>query len=184
MIVRNLTTVALLSMLVIVEASAAGLGRLFFTPDQRQQIDEVRDLYDPTRQEIIIRRGQTVEPEVEAPPPPLPELMVNGLIRRSDGRSSAWINGTQLRTGEATADGIVLESDGGQVKFKLPSGTDTSAIKPGQMLDPNVGQVKEVYTYMSAAERARRAAEKAAADNESAPNTASQPQGAAPPPSS
>ena len=141
-----------------VSVHAQGLGRLFSTPEQRVDLNRARDRYDPSRQEIIIKQGQVVEPEVEAPPPPLPELMVNGLIRRSDGRSSAWVNGTQLRSGEATADGIVLESDGGSVKFVLPSGSDTSAIKPGQMLDPNVGQVKEVYKYMSAEERARRAA--------------------------
>ena len=136
---------------------AQGLGRLFSTPEQRVELNRARDRYDPTRQEVIIKQGKVVAPEVEAPPPPLPELMVNGLIRRSDGRSSAWVNGTQLRSGEATADGIVLESDGQSVKFVLPSGSNTSAIKPGQMLDPNRGEVRELYKYMSVDERERRA---------------------------
>lgn len=150
----------------VTAASAQGLGRLFSTPEQRVELDRARDRYDPTRQEIIIKQGQVVEPAVEAPPPPLPELMVNGLIRRSDGRSSAWVNGTQLRSGEATADGIVLESDGQSVKFVLPSGSNTLAIKPGQMLDPNIGQVQEVYKYMSVDERERRATERSADDKE------------------
>jgi hypothetical protein len=133
------------------------LGRLFSTPEQRRMLDEARGRYDPTRQEIIYKQGPAPVAEPEPPAPrALPELLVNGLVVRASGGTSAWVNGTQLRSGETTADGIQLQSADGAVKFVLPSGTDTSAIKPGQLLDPNVGEVKEVYTHMSAAARLRR----------------------------
>ena len=138
-------------------AAPQSLGRLFSTPEQRRALDAARSNYDPTRQEIIYKRGPMPVAEPEPPPPPrMPNLMINGLVVRSSGVTSAWINGTQLRSGEATADGIRVQSSDGTVKFVLPSGTKTAPIKPGQLLDPNVGEVKEVYTHMSAAERKRR----------------------------
>ena len=139
------------------DSDAQSLGRLFSTPEQRRALDAARSAYDPTRQEIIYKQGPSpVAAPEPPPPPPMPDLMVNGLVVRSSGATSAWVNGTQLRSGEATADGIRLQSADGTVKFVLPSGTDTAPIKPGQLLDPNVGKVKEIYTHMSAAERKRR----------------------------
>ena len=55
---RLLSVLVLTTMLLgAVEVEAAGLGRLFFTPQERKEIDEVRKNYDPTRQEIIVKEA-------------------------------------------------------------------------------------------------------------------------------
>lgn len=59
----------------VVQAQA--LGRLFFTPQQRQQLDRQRALnIDDTRAPIT-----------------QPDVNFSGQIKRSDGRVTTWING-------------------------------------------------------------------------------------------
>lgn len=135
------------------DALAVELGRLFSTPAQRQALDQARERYDPTRQEVIVRAGEAV---VEEAPPPLPELSVEGVVIRSDGNNATWINGTGMLSGESTAEGIRVEADGsgGTVRFVLPDGRDAGRLRPGQTLDPNVGRVTERYAPRPADEDA------------------------------
>jgi hypothetical protein len=127
-------------------AQSEALGRLFYTPDERKQLDDVRERYDPSRQEVIVKAGPAVQ--AARPPPPMPDLSVEGLVIRSDGKNATWINGTNLLSGESTDQGIRVEADGtgGAVRFVLPNGTDTGPIKPGQRLDPNLGKIHERYS--------------------------------------
>ena len=129
-------------------AYADGLGRVFFTPAERKLINKARESYDPTRQEIIVKEGPA--PEVAPPPAPLPDLAVNGVVIRSSGRNATWINGAGMLSGEQTGEGIRVEAseDGRTVRFILPGGSDTGPIKPGQMLDPNAGKIKEQFSLL------------------------------------
>jgi hypothetical protein len=68
-------------------ASAQELGRLFFTPEHREMLDRQRELDLPERQEI----------EEEDPP-----LTVDGVVTRSSGRRTVWINGV-ARDGDEAA---------------------------------------------------------------------------------
>ncbi len=127
---------------------AQELGRLFATPEQRAALDVAREAYDPNRREVIVKRVQAAA----APPPPppsqpMPELLVEGLVIRSSGHNAAWVNGTGMLSGETTADGIRVEADKTTrgVRFVLPSGDGTSAVKPGQLLNPDAGEVREQY---------------------------------------
>lgn len=73
--------VALALMLVCLAAPAAAaeeLGRLFFTPQQRQDLD---------------RRRATNRAEEEAPQIREGPLTVDGHVERSSGRTATWING-------------------------------------------------------------------------------------------
>ncbi|MBT6277323.1 MAG: hypothetical protein HOI95_24725 [Chromatiales bacterium] len=122
------------------------LGRLFSSPKDRRALDAARDAYDPTRQEIIVKHGAAeAAPE---PPPPLPKLNVQGVVIRSNGHVATWVNGTTMLSGESTPDGVRIEADGdaGAVRFVMPTGQGTALIKPGQRLDPNVGEVSERYS--------------------------------------
>lgn len=57
----------------------AGLGRLFFTPQQRAALD--------------LRRLSTNTPqEMDAP------ANINGLVRRSSGKQTTWVNGAPQET--------------------------------------------------------------------------------------
>ena len=64
----------------------APLGRLFFTPEERAALDAGRPLH--------------AEPEVQTDITP---RRLDGIVRRSDGHSTVWINGAaeQRRLGSA-----------------------------------------------------------------------------------
>ena len=64
------------------DACAAELGRLFYTPAQRTQLDTLR-----SRKNIA-----PPVPEVKDAPPVPDTLTYGGVVRRSDGRSTVWIN--------------------------------------------------------------------------------------------
>lgn len=57
--------------------SAEELGRLFFTPERRQQLDHQRQF------NLEEQRGA----------PEAPTLTINGVVTRSSGKRTVWVNG-------------------------------------------------------------------------------------------
>lgn len=75
-------------------AGAEALGRLFFTPERRAALDRQRQFNIQETQQVI--EGAT--------------LSVSGVVRRSSGRTTAWINNApQDEAGAAT--GVRVEVD-------------------------------------------------------------------------
>ena len=58
-------------------ARAAELGRLFFTPEERQQLDQHLELHTAGKEESVAQSS----------------IVVNGVVQHSDGSRTAWING-------------------------------------------------------------------------------------------
>lgn len=98
-------------------ACAEELGRLFFTPQQRQDLD---------------RRRDTNVPETESGVESL--VTVNGQVSRSSGRTTTWINGVpQYDTYRGrSADRVAIES-----------GAAAVGVKVGQTLDRGRGEVQD-----------------------------------------
>ena len=128
-------------------AHAQSFGRLFSTPEQRIQLDEVREEYE------YGKPPRPPEPEVkkddsQANRPALPQVTVNGVVLRSSGNDTSWVNGTRILSGQTTPEGIRIEPrrvKGPAVKLVLPSGVGTTPIKPGQRIDIVSGTVVETY---------------------------------------
>lgn len=102
---------------------AEELGRLFFTPEQRALLD-------------LARRTQATAAQTEAPSD---GVTLSGIVTRSDGRQTVWINGRPQPAGVATgrspaSASIPLPGGGGQVRLRV-----------GQTLDPTSGKVEEGY---------------------------------------
>ncbi|MFN0303093.1 MAG: hypothetical protein ACKVQU_22370 [Burkholderiales bacterium] len=76
---------------------AADLGRLFFDPQQRAELDRLR-LQPP---KAPPRPRQIVETPIVAPQPPK-DVTLNGYVTRSGGRSTVWINDQPTNTGQAS----------------------------------------------------------------------------------
>ena len=114
---------ALLSLLLfslICPAYAASLsGRLFYTPAERTVLDGARNHVTPPAADTAISGPQ--------------DTVYNGYIRRSDGRTTLWINGQPRR---------VPHTAGTPGKLKLPA---TPALKPGQEFNTQYGRVLESY---------------------------------------
>jgi hypothetical protein len=128
--------VFIIFMLPLVSSAAEPLGRLFFTPQQRATLDNARG------QKIKI--DVEVEPET---PTALEIISVNGVIKRSDGQSTVWINNRPLNENRAPS-GIKIISrsaDDARVTLQLPQSSRNVDLKVGQNLDAITGQIQESY---------------------------------------
>ncbi|MBI2308726.1 MAG: hypothetical protein HYU78_15665 [Rhodocyclales bacterium] len=71
-----------------------GLGRLFFSPEKREQLDRQR-------------AHNTLESRTTGEDP---QVLINGQVRRSSGRHTTWINGQPQNDNETVA-GVVARPD-------------------------------------------------------------------------
>jgi len=115
-------------------SAAEPLGRLFFTPQQRAMLDNAR------HQKIKI----AVEPEAPAPPE---KISVNGVVKRSDGQSTVWINNRPLNEKRAPSGVKVISpnADNASVTLQLPQSSRNVDVKVGQSLDATTGHIQERY---------------------------------------
>ena len=130
-----------LSLLVLLLAAAAApaaepIGRLFFTPAQRTQLDVARS----QKSRVVI------EPEQEAPR--MPEVVTyDGLVRRSDGKTTVWINNRAINDGKASGRLPVpghVRPDG-SVRLVDPQSGRSVDLKVGQSVDIVSGTIEEPY---------------------------------------
>jgi len=109
-------------------AEAEELGRLFFTPEQRANLD--------------LRRKARM-PDRPAAPLAAPTTRVDGYVKRSTGPSTVWINGEPLGEGAAEAPRIDGAGDRGTVSVNAEGGGRVR-LKPGETLDRGNGDVRDV----------------------------------------
>jgi hypothetical protein len=119
-------------------------GRLFHTPAQRTQLDAARTR--PPRVEL--------PPEVQVEAPAAPQsLSIDGIVRRSDGRATVWVNRkpTEVpeRRGPVRVDAVRDAADGADLR--LPDTGQRVRIKVGQEVDVQSGTVTERYRQPRAA---------------------------------
>lgn len=120
-----MTRAALLIAAVLALPAAHGqeLGRLFFTPEQRQALD-------------ARRRARVPDKPAPAPLAVSPTTRLDGYVRRSDGRATVWVNGATQDESRPLPDGRVAVSVGdGGARVRL---------KPGEVLDRSSGEVTDV----------------------------------------
>ncbi len=66
-------------------ATAAQLGTLFLTPEERARLDR-------------LRRGESAEPVAAAATGDARTPAVTGYVKRSDGRNTVWLDGAPVTT--------------------------------------------------------------------------------------
>ena len=119
-------------------AHAAELGRLFFTPAQRATLDDAR------KQNIRVEMGN----ETEQPPAPVPQhISVMGLVQRSDGKSTVWLNNRVVTEQQEPRGGIVVTADkkDPRVKLTVPESGRSVDLKVGQTVEVLSGTISEGY---------------------------------------
>jgi len=120
-----------------VAGAGAELGRFFFTPAQRTALDEAR-------------RRPHVAAKVEKTLPPAPEVVtLNGVVQRSDGTTTVWLNNKPVRSGE-TDEGLQVAPSArsgmsGNVTVRVPQTGRVVDLKVGQQVDVTSGRVEEGY---------------------------------------
>lgn len=149
------------------------LGRLFFTPAQRASLDVARSQRARTALD-------TEKTEQEATPVPQ-TITYGGVLRRSDGKTTVWINNQPVHdresAGAATIVGRVRPD--GSVTLQVPQSGRSVILKPGQSVELLSGAVEEGYSRRLEAPRPEpKPAAKPAADAKTskpaAPDSAAQ----------
>ena len=107
--------VMLFSILGTPTAIAGSLGRLFFTPEQRTQLD-----YAHARSAAADGRNSTA-------------LTVNGIVQKQGGARTVWINGVAQTSGNSSERNPTFQS------VKIPGKSRPVKIKVGEVvpLDQN-----------------------------------------------
>ena len=119
----NRAILLLAGVLALTPASAQDIGRLFFTPEQRAALDARRKARVPDKPAAV--------PLVISP-----TTRLDGYVRRSDGRSTVWVNG-------ASADDTAPQADG-RVSVGVGDSRARVRLKPGEVLDRSSGEVTDV----------------------------------------
>ncbi len=101
-------------------AAAQELGRLFFTPQQRQELDR--------RREANIQESATTTVESS--------MTINGHVARSSGKTTTWINGVPQYDSVRTRDPARITVGGSE-------GEPPVDLRIGQTLDKARGEVKD-----------------------------------------
>jgi hypothetical protein len=135
--VRRVLLAVALSLAPLASYAAEPLGRLFYTPAQRAQLDAARSQKS--------RAAPAAEPEE---PPPLPEVVTyDGVVRRSDGRTTVWINNRAINDGRAPGGAPVtsrLRPDG-SVSLGIAQSDRSVNLKVGQSVEIVSGTIAEPY---------------------------------------
>jgi len=116
------------------------LGRLFFTPAQRASLDVARSQRARTAL-------ATEKPEQEATPVPQ-TITYSGVLRRSDGKTTVWINNQPVHDRESAGAATIVgrvRSDG-SVTLQVPQSGRSVILKPGQSVELLSGAVEEGYS--------------------------------------
>ena len=109
-------------------AGAEPLGRLFFSAEERAMLEQMR------------------QKSSSSAAAPIEQVTINGLVRRSSGKTTIWINRVPQHESE-NPQGISITGKATKqqaVPLLLPSGKKVE-IKAGQTFDAGKGEVREGY---------------------------------------
>lgn len=112
--------------------AAEPLGRLFFTPEQRVQLDTLR-----------IRKVVAVQTK-EEPPPEI--ITYSGIVRRSDGKATVWVNSKALSEADLRDQPSISGRIGRNGQILLEAGGGKMRLKVGQSAELLSGRVDEAYS--------------------------------------
>ncbi len=123
-------------------AADAPLGRLFFTPSQRASLDIARK----QRARTALATEKTEEFATAAPAPQ--SITYDGVVRRSDGKSTVWINSRPVHDKDPAGGAVVVGRvrQDGSVTLQMPQSGRSVELKPGQSVELLSGAIEESFS--------------------------------------
>ena len=123
--------------------AAEPIGRLFTTPTERSNLDQLRQ----TKKKLIAPTIVDTPTDAEASPVALPEAVnLQGYVKRHDGKQgTVWVNDQALQENSHNQDVAVgkLSEGSNRVPIKLTGNGKYLNLKAGQVYDPETGRVRE-----------------------------------------
>lgn len=128
--------------------AAEPLGRLFSTPEERNNLDYLRE----SKKNLPIETETVVEQSViERRPIALPDAInLQGYVKRNDGKDSTiWINGEAIQENSGNKDVRVgkLPTNSNRIPIRIPANGKQLSLRAGQVYDPESNRVRESRSY-------------------------------------
>jgi hypothetical protein len=124
-------------------AAAAEIGRMFFTPAQRAALDAAR------KQNVRVEIGnEETERQPTAPSAAAPvaqTVRLNGMIQRSDGKDTVWLNNKPVTDRKSGGMNFSTNRNDARIKLQLPDGGRSMDLKVGQTAEIVSGTIEESY---------------------------------------
>ncbi len=129
---------------------ADDLGRLFFTPQERVSLDVARltAKLPPLLTLSAAEVAQLPSAEIDAAPPPLPSVTVNGIVTRSQGPGTLWMNGSPQDARQPQIPGVAeprIRLHRAAIEIALDATQPARTVKAGQIFDPARAEVREAH---------------------------------------
>jgi hypothetical protein len=120
-------------------AAQEPLGRLFFTPAQRTSLDIAR-----TRR----ARATLSNERTEEAAPVTQTITYGGMVRRSDGKSTVWLNSRPVNDQEPVGGVSIVGRvrPDGSITLQVPQSGRSVNLKPGQSVELLSGAIEEAYS--------------------------------------
>ena len=124
---------ALLGAATATGTAAQELGRLFFTPEQRAALDARRKARVPDK--------PAAAAQVESP-----VTRVNGVVQRSGGKSTVWVNGEAIPEGARQGSATVAPPGSAPGRVSIPAGEGSQHLdlRVGESVDRASGEVNDI----------------------------------------
>ena len=126
--------------IVTLPAHADNLGRLFTTPAERKQLDKIRHAKEKPKKVEVIQVEEFIEPiEIKKEIVVRDAIRLKGIVHRSDGKNSAWINETNTYEGNLESQFIQIPNDNiksDQATIIMPDDSTSVDIKVGEVFVP------------------------------------------------
>jgi hypothetical protein len=146
---RTLTIIVLFALTAAAQAAdAPKLSRLFFTPEQRLALDAERqqakiNALKPQPPVSTMAQAPKEAPKPKAMTPQI--VTLNGIVRRSDGQSTVWVNNKVIQNGSAAGPVSAGSISNDSVDIKLNSAARGVQLKVGQTVSSATGKVEEQF---------------------------------------
>ena len=130
-------------------AQTEAFGRVFFTPQDRTLLDDARRKKVREVPRAAAPRRVAVAPQpVAQPERPSGNVTLNGIVRRSDGEATIWVNGVAMPADAQTGKVQVAPNTSQSGVIRIPNADSAGSVelKVGQKLDLSSGNVTERYT--------------------------------------
>ena len=121
-------------------------GRLFSSPAERNNLDQIRKIKKPIAPVITTTLAESQQ-IIERVAIELPaSISMQGYVKRNDGiDSTVWINNLAMQENSRNKEVVVgsLRVNSNQVPIKLSGNGRNLNLKAGQVYDPQTGRVRE-----------------------------------------
>ncbi len=137
---RNLLLIFIVSVLTV-PVHADSFGRLFTTPSERKELDRIRLIKDKKPRQVETMQAEDfLEPtEIKKEIVIRDAIRLKGIVHRSDGKNSAWIN--EANTFEGNLESQFIQVPNNNITFDqatviMPDDSTSVDLKVGEVFVP------------------------------------------------